>query len=193
MENLEENLYIITKRQRYKARHVICKQCGKVLLVFKNRKHCGYCQRCNCKQLSNDTRIKSHERYIIEAGTKRRAKIIKCSRCGKELFLRKNSKQQYCISCTAFRAAQIAKEKNLKTGVKRYRRKALTYFYPICCCCEGEKKIIIHHIDLDRNNNSIDNLMPLCQSCHVMLHYRLRRGLSHETAFKAVKTKKTGG
>lgn len=43
----------------------------------------------------------------------------------------------------------------------------------LCVKCDGEKnrsKLCIHHIDEDCNNNTADNLVLLCRSCHSYLH-----------------------
>lgn len=32
-------------------------------------------------------------------------------------------------------------------------------------------KLSIHHIDFNKNNNSLDNLIPLCLSCHMKTNY----------------------
>ena len=40
-----------------------------------------------------------------------------------------------------------------------------------CCVCKKEKKDVqIHHIDLDKNNNNIENLATLCPDCHNKAH-----------------------
>lgn len=44
--------------------------------------------------------------------------------------------------------------------------------------CKNKKrgiKLIIHHIDKDRSNNRIDNLITLCEQCHIHFH-NLDRG-----------------
>jgi len=41
---------------------------------------------------------------------------------------------------------------------------------PICKEKVIGKKFIMHHLDQDRENNKIINLMVLCQSCHRILH-----------------------
>lgn len=35
---------------------------------------------------------------------------------------------------------------------------------------DHEMDLIVHHIDHNNTNNSIDNLMILCQSCHCFIH-----------------------
>lgn len=51
-----------------------------------------------------------------------------------------------------------------------YRNKALAY-YPKCCeWCKFPilELLDIHHIDHDRNNNDLTNLIVLCVMCHAM-------------------------
>jgi hypothetical protein len=54
--------------------------------------------------------------------------------------------------------------------------------YGKCCFCgahnhyphprTGSRVVLTcHHIDGDRNNNSLDNLVPLCQACHLAMHH----------------------
>lgn len=40
----------------------------------------------------------------------------------------------------------------------------------------------IHHIDMDRNNNDIDNLIPLCSYCHSNIHHGwpLKKGMWYD-------------
>ena len=39
-----------------------------------------------------------------------------------------------------------------------------------CELCGKTGKLDIHHIDENPNNNSLDNLMCLCRSCHMKIH-----------------------
>ena len=39
----------------------------------------------------------------------------------------------------------------------------------LCYFCFSETQII-HHINMDRNNNEQSNLLPLCYGCHQKLH-----------------------
>ena len=42
----------------------------------------------------------------------------------------------------------------------------------ICSCCgETEGRLDLHHIDKDRTNNDLSNLMILCVRCHTKLHH----------------------
>lgn len=53
-----------------------------------------------------------------------------------------------------------------------YRRKCLDEKGHECVACGSVRNIHVHHLDEDRENNDIDNLVPLCASCHKILHNR---------------------
>lgn len=45
-----------------------------------------------------------------------------------------------------------------------------------CVCCECPeielgKRLSVHHIDENKNNNVEDNLVSLCQDCHIKIHW----------------------
>jgi len=65
------------------------------------------------------------------------------------------------------------KNPNYKNGKNSslYRRLAKENF-PDCCmiCSVSGKRIEVHHIDQDRTNNIIENLINLCCSCHLRVH-----------------------
>lgn len=39
-----------------------------------------------------------------------------------------------------------------------------------CVICSNKKKIHVHHVDKDRLNNEIYNLLTLCAKCHMKIH-----------------------
>lgn len=58
-----------------------------------------------------------------------------------------------------------------------YRRNCLEEMGAQCVACPdndrvvGMDNIVVHHIDGDRSNNMIDNLIPVCHSCHAKIHF----------------------
>lgn len=40
--------------------------------------------------------------------------------------------------------------------------------------------LVIHHIDHNKNNNSSDNLISLCRSCHLIVHYEDRKSVAFQ-------------
>ena len=54
-----------------------------------------------------------------------------------------------------------------KTGISAYR-KLITKTQ--CAYCGSTKNLLIHHLDENRNNNEVSNLIVLCKSCHQKHH-----------------------
>ncbi len=58
-------------------------------------------------------------------------------------------------------------------GRSTYRQKIKI---EMCYYCKSKEKLIIHHIDKNRLNNSKNNLRVLCNSCHNSLHHKGKEG-----------------
>lgn len=106
-----------------------------------------------------------------------------CSTCGKEIWRTsgqaKNSKSRkyFCSkSCqTQWRNKFFSGSRHLlwKGGHNTYRHKLLRKDVPRVCnrCGLKDKKILAaHHLDHDRKNSSVDNLVWLCHNCHALVH-----------------------
>ncbi|MCC6323652.1 HNH endonuclease [Candidatus Nomurabacteria bacterium] len=114
----------------------------------------------------------------------RTGKIVNCHSCNKEVYktvkaLRiSKSKTYFCTkSCqTKWRNSVFIgpKHANWKEGKHSYRSVINRYKVPKKCnLCKTEdfRIIAVHHIDRDRKNNSIANLMYLCHNCHFLIHH----------------------
>ncbi|MBI1863746.1 HNH endonuclease [Candidatus Woesebacteria bacterium] len=44
---------------------------------------------------------------------------------------------------------------------------------PICVVCglEDERILNVHHIDRNRQNNKLSNLVWVCMNCHYLIHH----------------------
>lgn len=51
-----------------------------------------------------------------------------------------------------------------------YRQKCLAQKINVCNACGSSDELVVHHIDGDRENNRLDNLVPLCPDCHNKIH-----------------------
>ncbi len=69
----------------------------------------------------------------------------------------------------SFEHYSIEFTEKLKEGIRRI------YFYRCQQCFrhqnESRRKLDIHHIDFNKNNNKEENLIPLCNSCHSQTNY----------------------
>lgn len=58
-----------------------------------------------------------------------------------------------------------------KNGWTSYRKKPFDTGKPkLCERCGSSKYLLVHHIDHDRSNSSIENLEVLCKKCHQEHH-----------------------
>lgn len=72
----------------------------------------------------------------------------------------------------------ILKIKHYDNGSACYRTKAFRHKDNECEDCGESQKfmLIVHHINGDRTNNSLDNLEILCRNCHTKRHLKLEKG-----------------
>lgn len=73
---------------------------------------------------------------------------------------------------------KLAGETHDRTG---YRWGALSRLGAVCSCCGYdlyEDALQVHHIDMNRENNSKENLTVLCSNCHSVLHKRIKQKMS---------------
>ncbi|WP_135807315.1 HNH endonuclease signature motif containing protein [Halorussus marinus] len=54
--------------------------------------------------------------------------------------------------------------------VENYRQACLDAKGEKCIICGGGEDVLAHHIDGDRTNNMLENLVPVCPSCHGKIH-----------------------
>lgn len=86
----------------------------------------------------------------------------------------KDNNQTVCSrSCsnTYFRSGK--NHPNYTTGASSYRSRALAFFGSKCCECGFDKEEVlqVHHIDKNRQNNDLSNLIVLCANCHLLKHH----------------------
>ena len=169
-EAFEENVELISEYKN-KITDVIlkCNECG---YIWKNKAH-------NVMYLQSGVN-KHHCPKCYENKAKTPYIELKCDYCGK-IFKRrksdiKDTTYHYCsITCGNRHKANLLVTENSKN----YRLKAFQKYPHKCACCgydEDERILEVHHIDSDRNNNDIENLMILCPNCHrkiTLKYYKL--------------------
>lgn len=106
----------------------------------------------------------------------------KCPECGSLFYVHSAGKQATTCSNTCGNRYFAYKQgtKNKKSGIGVYVETLRSFYRKInrdikCCCCDERTILDVHHLDEDRANNSIDNLIFLCPTHHMYLH---RKGMS---------------
>jgi len=102
-------------------------------------------------------------------------KVI-CPVCNIE-FLNRTARRQMCKKCKSYSLGKSDYPKlyykNRKLVFVRDEDKCQ------CCGCSSNglhtNSLIVHHIDCDRGNNSMSNLITLCQQCHLSLHSKFNK------------------
>lgn len=100
-------------------------------------------------------------------------KYRKCTRCKRQNI--EHEAKGLCKSCYAKRYNKKSAERVLR---KRFdgKRDVVLKRDKRCVICKRQKreKLRVHHIDEDKLNNTIENLVTLCNGCHSKLHAYLR-------------------
>jgi len=125
-----------------------------------------------CKKQKNDIRIKGNSKGLCHACWRRLVwehKIIKCPRCER---MKPMHAKGLCNGCynSVFNIENILRGNKLKYHKVDYE----TYknATKICVLCGFDKVVDLHHLDMNHNNNSIENLTGLCPNHHKMVHHR---------------------
>lgn len=100
-----------------------------------------------------------------------------CSQCGKTFYRNKSridrSKRTFCSNSCSANFYNKYKIKTNGKSVAHYRKKALSIPENVSCyfCGYSILEILeVHHKDGNRENNLIENLIPLCPTHHKELH-----------------------
>lgn len=149
---------------------VQCWICNKELYVRPHKQDIGWGKYCSktCQNISQ-----------------RKGKEFPCNYCGKSIIRRpadiRKSKSGYFYcsgSCSiAWKNSQLKSGENhylWNGGKATYRGRLLRKGGKIKCnrCGIIDVRILdAHHIDSNRNNNSVENLEWLCKNCHFLEHH----------------------
>lgn len=113
-----------------------------------------------------------------------KGEFVNCHTCKKRIYrspkmiTRSKSGKYFCSkSCqTLWRNSVYIGEKNVNwvNGVSAYRNILVRNGkQPVCVLCKNtdERVLNAHHIDHQRSNNNIENLVWLCLNCHYLVHH----------------------
>lgn len=161
--------------RKVSASLVTCNYCGKSFIAEDRNIKRGYAKYCSQRCVGD-----SKQKFIT----------LVCDVCGKEY---KNKPNHLRCSKSGFRFCSkkcMAEAQSIKGDIKflkmrpkhygrsltLYRRLAFEYYGKKCEVCgydEQECALEVHHIDGDRKNNRIDNLIVLCSNHHAMVTYNI--------------------
>ena len=146
----------------------LCKICSKKFLRKKSQVILGGGKICS-------------DKCRFEA--RKNGKNVSCSYCGIEVYrsqkdLKGSKSGKYFCSNKCLLEWIYKKHggrSNWKGGLyTEYRKKLIKHSKKTSCllCNEDNfKMLVVHHIDKNRKNNLVNNLMWLCFNCHFLVHY----------------------
>lgn len=122
--------------------------------------------------------------------SQKNGRIVKCFICGKDTYrankdlLKSKSKKYFCSkSCqTIWRNTIVfigSNHSNWRGGESTYRniliRNKISKSCKLCMIKDG-RVLTAHHIDSNRKNNELNNLVWLCHNCHYLVHHDIKEG-----------------
>ena len=167
-ENVELVSEYVNKRSNIT---LYCNDCGHTWetvaanVLYSNRVNAHHCPNCLEKDFEK-VRFKTN-----------------CAYCGKEIIRVKSDMESnktglfYCSkNCGNLHKNKIREESGEWDNSGNYRKKALKTYEHKCAICgykEDTRILEVHHIDEDRENNKLSNLIILCPNCHKKLTLHL--------------------
>lgn len=185
-------------KRSHRSQRFCCQRCSN-LNLFKQKidKKCGY---CGCDFVSN-THLRKYcnDKCAKNAHEKNKKKIIKkCEECNKT-YNTAHKNQKFCsLKCAGKRNSILSLSAPTKNGKKKTTdNKKRTYLSRYNIEKKNNKKLkkgeIVHHIDCDPANDSLENLYVFKNnSIHLSCHYgiySLVKGLLKDSIIEFVDEK----
>ncbi|MDE1970990.1 MAG: HNH endonuclease [Patescibacteria group bacterium] len=158
----------------HESRYITCSYiCGGIYRrkpIIKN-----ICECCKLEFISKKTPTKKQRFCSTKCGNSvhKNGWFDKCINCGKQIWITPHNKKQCCSrNCRN----EFEKKRTEKiSAFHSYRKRAWRHFTKKCQDCgnEDERILVIHHIDGDRKNGKIENLIPVCHNCHCLRHIEM--------------------
>lgn len=120
-----------------------------------------------CKEQFSITNISKHEDscYLNPANT------IFCKECNRPIKNYKKSKGTCSHSCSN---RFFRKLRNKPENYTQYTTICWEHHEKRCIVCGEDKIVAVHHYDENHNNDSPENLVPMCPTHHQYIHSKYR-------------------
>lgn len=163
------------KKEKLLIKTSICLECNEEFNHYSERKYCSI----DCSaSASSKLRIGENNPAFLNDEEKEKGR---CPRCDKDFFyarnnLHKNQKRIYCsLNCSK----NGDNRKNIIKSNKPTYPREFEKVKPIiknrdghkCIMCDSGDNLEVHHINYDKQDCGISNLVTLCKRCHTLTHY----------------------
>lgn len=142
---------------------------------------CLSCNKCIITRLDRSSKYCS--KVCSDLGRKKEV-IVTCTYCNKEFVKKPSSLQNsksglyFCTRQCKDLAQKIANglqeiwPDHYNTGLATYRNQ-IDITTCVGCGCSDYWKLIVHHVNGNRDNNSLENLEVVCANCHCNRHSKI--------------------
>jgi len=175
-DNCRKALAAKKKRDRYVPKEVLDKACVSCGAVFTPAKNLGEAQKyCSRTCYLETKRVVAERKWALDRPR------LNCQNCGKEFFPSKfqAGRQKYCSKgCQVSAIHKRHSYKHRRSGKYQSEFRVVKPFVlerdGRCVLCGSSDGLHVHHLDNSGRekdcNNSPDNLVVLCGSCHSAIH-----------------------
>jgi len=146
----------------YKNGRPKCIDCGKELNAY-NAKRCRECY------------LKLVCKYCIDCGKRIKFSSTRCNSCRMKKYIEDNPKFQKKENHYNWQNGKSFEKYGLEfdSSLKEQVRFRDGYKCKLCGCSQLEngRQLDVHHINYNKKNNKLDNLIALCSICHGKTNY----------------------
>ena len=172
------------ERKVRRVKNNLCTRCGEP--TDNNRKHCQACRQKDKEAHAYQRQKREAQGLCTDCGKQEpRGGSRSCTECIKKKYNKEKERKRerrekgLCIDCGkpvcersqyCFEHWKAAQKRTQYWKFEGNRIKALERDGFQCRICgddgRGKRELHVHHIDSNSTNNTLDNLMCLCQKCH---------------------------
>lgn len=110
--------------------------------------------------------------HFTKNGSRKYQKVEKtCPICSKKFLMGKKEQTTCSYSCSN---TFFARKRNKPENYKNYRTICFASHNKQCVVCNEKNIIEVHHMDGNKKNNDVKNLVPLCPTHHQYWHSKFR-------------------
>lgn len=149
------------------------RKCGALYIRIRHKRSCEICQKefehISCRA----TKAKYCSTKCYHQGQREKGKTLyKCHHCEKEFRDSASTKRKYCSKACVNKGRKVEWNPVFSTVRKKMIKMGKVEKCEKCGYNEVPNILGVHHIDKNRNNNSIENLMVVCPNCHSLIHHK---------------------
>ena len=146
-----------------------------------------FCDYCNREFKRKKSQLKLAVKHYCSMNCarqgSRKGKVVECFECKKLVYkslkaLKTSISQNYfcsrsCSNIWIGKQQRVENNPNWSGGASSYKNIfSRTNTKKMCILCKkyNSRILCVHHVDRNRKNNSINNLVWLCMNCHFLVH-----------------------